>query len=120
MTFRDDHDAALARADALERELARAREDAAAKDAQLDDAEREKQRLARELDEARSKPAPSPVERPKQRTPRSSSQRDRPWWSIPHRERPVAFYVIVLLLVGAIFGRFAWDTCNQPSTEQRR
>ncbi|MFN0246820.1 MAG: hypothetical protein ACKV2T_07910 [Kofleriaceae bacterium] len=93
MSFRDDHDAAIARADALERELAKAREDAAAKDALLDDAERENQRLGRELEDTRSQPALAPVEKPaKQRTPGARQGNERPWWSIPHRERPVAYY----------------------------
>ena len=46
MTFRDDHDAALARAEALEHEVERERERA-------QDAERELERMKRELAEAK-------------------------------------------------------------------
>lgn len=49
MSFRDDHDAALARAEALERELAREREKLDAQVARLERVERERRRLETEL-----------------------------------------------------------------------
>lgn len=70
VTFRDDHDAALARAAALERELETARQATEERASELAAANAERARLAAEVEELRAKqpkrtaekPAPSPAD----------------------------------------------------------
>lgn len=107
MTFRDDHDAALARVDALDAELARtkAERDTAIAErdelrTKLETLSRERDELREELEKAKPKPRPKPAKQPT--TPATTSARKKLYLQI-------ALWVAGGLLVAIAF---TWGTCN--------
>jgi hypothetical protein len=104
VTYRDDHQAALERIAALEKELAEAREEATAATAILARSERERARLSAELERKRT---PHSVEVGVERT-RAILPVDADRVPSGRRLQPVnpklAVYLVVMALLGLIAG----------------
>lgn len=89
MTFRDDHDAALARGDALARELDRSKEETEVAEQKLAEANAERARLEAEVETLRkSAPAPKPPPRP----------------APPAKDRSAAYFAVCVIFLILIIG----------------
>lgn len=108
MTFRDDHDAALARGDALQRDLESAKETVEEKTEALEKANADKARLEAELAELRAK-------QPLEPAPPDSSSPGAPDQTQPKSSFGVSLGIGVLLLLVVIGLALSRDSKQQKS-----